>query len=147
MRNSASRTEHVRLTLALCLALTVSACADHVGRADLLAQIEAGSAPPIVDVRSRGEYEASHVPGAVHVAFYSMLANTDDIPASGDEAEPVVVYCEHGPRAAIARAQIWLATGRAVLFLDGHMTAWKQDGLPVEGAETADGAEASEPGG
>jgi len=38
------------------------ACTQHVARKDLLAQIEAGTAPPIVDVRTRGEYTASHVP-------------------------------------------------------------------------------------
>ena len=109
-----------------------SGCADHVSRADLLARIEAGTTPLIVDVRSRGEYNESHVPGAVHIPFYSILADRDRIPQPAGDDAPVVLYCEHGPRAGIARAQLWLARVGPVRFLEGHMTAWKQDGLPVE---------------
>jgi rhodanese-related sulfurtransferase len=128
----------VILERALLLPLTLSAiaCADHVGRAELLQQIEAGVAPPIVDVRSRGEYDSSHVPGAVHVPFYSMLSGAGRI--LREEGQPVVLYCEHGPRAGIARAQLWVAGEGPVLFLDGHMSAWKRDGLPVASAEPAD---------
>ena len=115
------------LSLLIPAALGAIACADHVGRAELLRKIEAEEAPPIVDVRSRREFEAAHVPGALHVPFYSLLARTDGIP----EGEPVVVYCEHGPRAGIARAGLWLAGERRVVFLEGHMSAWKRDGLPV----------------
>ena len=122
--------------VALGLSLTGSGCADHVSRQDLLAQIEAGSAPRIVDVRSRSEYEASHVPGAVHVPFASMLFHLDALPESGDdEGSPLVLYCEHGPRAGLARAQLWMAGAGPVLFMEGHMTAWKSDGLPVEVGE------------
>jgi hypothetical protein len=45
---------------ALCL-LTATGCAEHVARTDLLAQIEAGTPPPIVDVRTDAEYTTSHV--------------------------------------------------------------------------------------
>jgi hypothetical protein len=44
-----------------------------VARTDLLAQIEAGTPPPIVDVRTDAEDTTSHVPGAVHIPFYTML--------------------------------------------------------------------------
>lgn len=114
------------------LALIAAGCADSIGRAELLERIESGTAPTIVDVRSRGEYESSHVPGAMHVPFHTLLWNTEAIPAPREVGQPVVLYCEHGPRAGIARAQLWLASDHPVLFLEGHMTAWKQEGLPVE---------------
>lgn len=125
------------------LLLSGAGCADAVSRRDLLAQIEAGSAPRIVDVRSRSEYEAAHVPGAVHVPFASMLFHLDALPADEAEADgeeaPLILYCEHGPRAGLARAQLWMAGVGPVLFMEGHMTAWKSDGLPVErgGAPTS----------
>ena len=109
----------------------VLGCADHIGRAELLSQIRSGSPPAVVDVRSRGEFETSHVPGAVHIPFYSLLGSEQELPG---EDETVVVYCEHGPRAGIARAQLWFVTDRPIRFLEGHMTAWKEDGLPVETA-------------
>ena len=113
-------------------------CAEHITRPDLLGQIESGSPPRIVDVRSESEFTASRVPGAIHLSFYSLLFNLDDLPPAKDESpQPLVVYCEHGPRAGIARAQLWLAGKGPVLFMEGHMIAWKSDGLPVE---TAGGA-------
>jgi len=123
-----------RLVLFLASLLTPLACADHIARDVLLERIQAGTAPAIVDVRSAGEYEESHVPGAVNVPFYSLLSASDRIPESTEGDEPIVLYCEHGPRAGIARAQLWFASDRPVLFVEGHMTSWKQDELPVESA-------------
>jgi rhodanese-related sulfurtransferase len=123
--------------------LLTLACAEHVARKDLLAQIEAGSAPPIVDVRTLGEYTTSHVPGAVQIPFYALLMERERIPAPQRPDQPLVLYCEHGPRAGMARVQLWLAGVKPVVFLEGHMIAWKRDGLPVEtgpGPQPADGA-------
>jgi rhodanese-related sulfurtransferase len=117
--------------LAVPIALATG-CADHVSRPDLQARIASGSLPPIVDVRSASEFAESHVPGAVHVSFYSLLFRLDELPETRGEEQPLVVYCEHGPRAGLARAQLWLAGVDPVLFMEGHMTAWKEDGLPVE---------------
>jgi rhodanese-related sulfurtransferase len=114
----------------LALAALTLGCASHISRLDLAARIEAGTAPPILDVRSLGEYEESHLPGAVHVPFYAVLSRREELPARA--GEPLVVYCEHGPRAGLARAGLWLAGAGEIRFLEGHMTAWKSDALPVE---------------
>ena len=103
-----------------------------MSRPDLLEQIESGAAPPIIDVRSDTEYTESHVPGAVHIPFYSLFSHLDKISETSDGGPAVVLYCEHGPRAGIARAQLWLAGVGPVLFMEGHMTAWKDDHLPVK---------------
>ena len=94
------------LAALVLLALGAGGCAsgsmpDRVTPAVLLAAIDGGVAPIIVDVRTRREYEAGHVPGAIHVPFYTLLVRQDDIP--GPRERPVVVYCEHGPRAGVAR--------------------------------------------
>ena len=124
------RIQRLCATAATLLAAPVAlACADHVSRADLLQRIQVGSAPPILDVRTRGEYEAAHVPEAVHVPFYSIFFRRDEIPER--EGEPLVVYCAHGPRAGIARAQLFAAGVGPVVYLEGHMTAWTRDGLPT----------------
>lgn len=120
-----------RSSVVLGLLLAAAGCADHVSRTELLERIRAGDAPVIVDVRSQGEYREAHVPGALHVPFYSVAGRADELPASGDE--PVVVYCEHGPRAGLARAGLWLAGVGPVVYLEGHMSMWKEEGLPVEG--------------
>lgn len=132
---SVRRTFSVRTTLritAFAGLIILAGCADHISRPDLLARIESNSPPRIVDVRSTSEFEEARVPGAVHISFYSLLFNLDQLPETDAEDEPFVVYCEHGPRAGIARAQLWLAGAGPVLFMEGHMIAWKEDGLPVE---------------
>ena len=122
----------------MVLLALVTGCADHISRQDLMARIESGSPPPIVDVRSGSEFAASHVPGAVHVSFYSLHFRLDELPEVRGDEQPTVVYCEHGPRAGMARAQLWLAGAGPVLFMEGHMTAWKEDGLPVETGDPSD---------
>ena len=111
----------------------LTGCAQHISRAELAARIESGAPPPILDVRSASEFAESHVPGAVHIPFYSVVGRSDELPS--EEDEPLVVYCEHGPRAGLARAGLWMAGAGTVRFLGGHMTAWKADGLPVEAEE------------
>lgn len=107
-----------------------AAMPDRVMPDALLAAIDTGSAPVIVDVRTGREFEAGHVPGAIHVPFYTLLVRQDDVPGPRDR--PVVVYCEHGPRAGVARLALRLAGFTDVRYLDGHMAGWKRRGLPVE---------------
>ena len=103
---------------------------DRVTPEALLAAIDTGTAPVIVDVRTRGEYEAGHVPGAIHVPFYTLLVGQDEVPGPRDRL--LVVYCEHGPRAGVARLALRLAGFTDVRYLDGHMSGWKRRGLPRE---------------
>ena len=117
----------------LALGVTACATAGGSGRIEpraLLTQIDDGTAPVVVDVRTRREYDAGHVPGAIHVPFYSLLASQDEVAVSHERT--VVVYCEHGPRAGIAKLALWLHGYRDVRYLDGHMSAWKARGLPVQ---------------
>jgi phage shock protein E len=99
----------------------------HVTGTALLAQIEAGAAPTILDVRSRREFADGHVPGALHIPFWTLPTRLSEIPTS--PADPVVVYCGHGPRAYVAGAVLHVSGFRRVLYLEGHMWKWRQAGL------------------
>ena len=101
----------------------------HITPEQLLALIESDHPPLIIDVRSQGEYDAAHVPGATHIPFYAVFPRRSEISSA---KEPVVVYCEHGPRAGIAKLQLWAAGFHDVRYLEGHMAKWKARGLPVE---------------
>jgi rhodanese-related sulfurtransferase len=102
---------------------------------DLQQRIEAGTAPKILDVRSRWEYRQGHVPGAVFIPFWAMsflgpfLARR--IPAK--RGEPLVVYCGHGPRAWMAGAALLSWGFRDIQYLEGHWAEWKRGGRPQEG--------------
>ena len=129
-----------RFTSTLLMVFAVGAATLHRVRADdasthispdeLLAEMQSGSAPLIVDVRSQSEYTAAHVPGAIHIPFYAAYARRSEIPSSADA--PVIVYCEHGPRAGVAKLLLRAAGFEHVVYLEGHMSGWKRRGLPVE---------------
>jgi len=104
----------------------------HIEPSELLRQIEAGDAPTVVDVRSRREFDKGHVPGALHIPFWAALSRSSDLPTPRDS--PIVLYCEHGPRAGVAKAAFRLSGFEQVLYLDGHMSGWKKAGLPLEGS-------------
>lgn len=125
------------LALVTLLAVGAGGCAGTASRVApeaLLSSIDAGTPPVIVDVRTRGEYEAGHVPGALHVPFYALLWSRDRLPASPEQAPalPIVVYCQHGPRAGMAWAALRLAGYTNVRSLGGHMAGWIKAGLRRE---------------
>jgi rhodanese-related sulfurtransferase len=126
------------------LALTPLACALGAGpslaRSDLAQRIERGAAPLVLDVRSTSEYASGHVPGAVHIPFREVDTRHPELLAAKDE--PIVVYCAHGPRAAWAARSLRNAGYTDVVYLEGHMSAWQEAGLPIERPEAA--ADASE---
>ena len=135
MSRARTRGALTALVALVLLALGPAGCAsgampDRVTPQALLAAIDAGTAPVIVDVRTRREYDAGHVPGAIHVPFYTLLVRQDDIP--GPRERPVVVYCEHGPRAGVARLALRMTGFTDVRYLDGHMAGWKVQGLRRE---------------
>ncbi len=96
----------------------------------LLEEIEAGTAPAILDVRSRMEFVRGHVPGAIHIPFWTLPARTSEISVSPDD--PLVVYCGHGPRAWCAGAVLRACGFRQVVYLEGHMSGWTRAGLRQE---------------
>jgi rhodanese-related sulfurtransferase len=98
----------------------------------LLNDIRGGRAPAIVDVRSAAEYDAGHVPGAVNIPFHTVSGRAAEIGAAPDE--PVVVYCQHGPRAWIAGAVLRRKGFRRVEYLQGHMHRWHALRLPEASA-------------
>ncbi len=137
MGHSTSMTKQLksyRALLIMIINLFLFACTSigegYMQQDELLTLIKNGQAPVIIDVRSSYEYQASHVPGALHIPFWT--AFTTDKLNGYKKTEPVVLYCEHGPRAGIAKLAFSLSGFENISYLAGHMTAWKKAGLPVE---------------
>jgi rhodanese-related sulfurtransferase len=118
------------LTLGPLAARADDASDSHIEPSELLRRIEAGNAPTVVDVRSRREFDKSHVPGALHIPFWAVLGRSSQVPTPRES--PIVLYCEHGPRAGLAKAAFRLSGFGQILYLEGHMSGWKKAGLPVE---------------
>ena len=97
---------------------------------ELAKKMKSGEAPCVLDVRSGTEFRAGHIPGAVHAPSWKILLRIAALPKEKDA--PVVVTCEQGPRAMLAKS---LLDGRGygnVELLDGHMAGWRRAGLPLE---------------
>src|SRR5574337_942555 len=118
------------MLLAALLAFTLGSCAMNITRDELLKQMQEGTAPLIVDVRTQKEYDRDHVPGAVHIPFYSIGSGLNDIGHS--KADRVVLYCEHGPRAGIAGFMLFLSGYDKLYSLEGHMKGWRKNDFPIE---------------
>ncbi len=84
----------------------------------------------LLDVRSPGEFESSHIRGSYNVPLDTLPEHGEEIRASVEA--PVVLICQSGSRAR--RAEVALAeSGMSnLLVLDGGVTRWIQDGLEVD---------------
>ncbi|WP_010481492.1 rhodanese-like domain-containing protein [Acaryochloris sp. CCMEE 5410] len=96
----------------------------------LLAQINAGNPPVILDVRTVEEYEAGHIPGAIQIYFRDVPKRIQDLQSFA--SQDVVVYCERGFRAQIAETALQEAGFDRLYHLDGDIKAWRQAKFPVE---------------
>lgn len=97
---------------------------------ELLAQMKTPHSPVIIDVRSDGEFQSGHIANALHVSFWQ--AFTSDKLDNFKKNQPLVLYCQHGPRAGVAKLAFSLAGFENIHYLEGHMKAWKKANLPIE---------------
>lgn len=97
---------------------------------ELAKKISSGQAPAIVDVRTVFEFRAGHISGAIHAQIWKILLRLAPLPA--DKGTEMVLLCELGPRAVIAKALLGAFGYRNVSLLSGHMAGWRRSGLPQE---------------
>jgi hydroxyacylglutathione hydrolase len=98
---------------------------------DGAARMKAGAT--LLDVRGRSEWEAGHVPGAVHIPLGYLAERVGELPAG----TPVVVHCQGGTRSAIAASVLQRAGVAEVYDLTEGFTGWRKAGLPVRNGRHA----------
>jgi hydroxyacylglutathione hydrolase len=125
-----------KLLSIVSLLLIMQACSNnaktHITQSALLQQMQESSAPVIIDVRSEYEYQAGHIPAALHIPFWKTF-NTEQL-QSYSTTQPLVLYCEHGPRAGIAKWGLSMQGFENIRYLQGHMSAWRKADLPISPA-------------
>lgn len=97
---------------------------------ELAKRLQSKNPPAVVDVRTGFEFRAGHIHGAIHAPTWKLLLRLVRLPA--DKNAELVVTCEHGPRARIAKGLIEACGYRNVSLLAGHMAGWRRAGLPRE---------------
>jgi len=96
----------------------------------LLQRIKAKQPPAILDVRSGFEFKSGHIPGALHAPSWKILLRLVSLPA--DKNAELILTCEHGPRAEMAKGLLNLYGYKNVALLHGHMSGWRRAGQPLE---------------
>lgn len=103
--------------------------ANDITASALQQQLKGEGVPCIVDVRSGAEFRAGHLPGAIHLPFWQLPFRHRRLAAVRETL--VVVYCEHGPRAVIARQMLEKRGFADVRCLRGHMHLWRREKRPL----------------
>ncbi len=91
--------------------------------------IEAAQAPVVLDVRSGFEFNSGHISAAVHAPMMSLVKTVARL--SCDKEQLLVLTCEHGPRAQLARMILKWSGFRNIELLDGHMARWRRSDYPL----------------
>jgi len=73
-----------------------------------------------VDTRNRGQFDAGHIPGALHIEWREILSRRGEIPTD----QPVVLYCETGLLSSKAQFALSVAGRDNVKVLWGGYLMW-----------------------
>jgi hydroxyacylglutathione hydrolase len=82
----------------------------------------------VLDVRQANEWQAGHIPGAVHIEAGQL---TERRPVVAVDT-PIAVHCGHHERSTTALALLERQGFRHLLLMEGGMSAWEAAGFEVE---------------
>ena len=88
----------------------------------------------VLDVRTPAEFAAGHLVGAINVDFKSPDFQAQV--AKLDRGKTYLVYCRTGHRSGLALPILQRLGFSHLLHLEGGISAWQRDGLPVERPRT-----------
>ncbi len=102
----------------------------EIGVADAAALLAQGGVA--LDVREGDEFQAGHIPGALHVARGVLEFKVGMLPQLADKAQPLVVYCKSGGRSALATYTLQQMGYSQLRSLAGGFDAWSGAGQAVD---------------
>jgi rhodanese-related sulfurtransferase len=100
-----------------------------VTAAELKDLLESDAPPRLLDVRTPGEFETVHIPGAYNVPLDLLNEHRREIATRLNE--DVVLVCRSGQRATQADASLRGVGLANVRVLDGGITDWEKTGFAV----------------
>ncbi|MDY0204962.1 MAG: rhodanese-like domain-containing protein [Desulfovibrio desulfuricans] len=84
----------------------------------------------IIDLRSKSEFDESHIEGAILVHYYA--TNFKRIISRLDTDSKILLYCQKGRQSPLALRALEKMRFSDVYILDGGFDAWVDAGLPTE---------------
>lgn len=97
---------------------------------DIHRRLEEGTPVTLVDVREESEYQAGHLPGAIHLG--KGVIERDVESQFPDADTELVLYCGGGFRSALAADNLQKMGYTNIISMDGGWRDWKQAGYPAE---------------
>ena len=111
----------VALLLVGCTAPAEEITYRQINMDEAITMMEEGSGYIILDVRTPGEFEEKHIPGAINVANETI--GTDEIPELPDKDQLILVYCRSGNRSKQASEKL-VALGYTNIVEFGGINDW-----------------------
>lgn len=94
------------------------------------ARLDLGEKFHLVDVREESEWQAGHLPGAIHLGKGVIERDIEGrIP---DLDAEIVLYCGGGYRSALAAESLQKMGYTRVVSMDGGIRGWKEAGYALE---------------
>jgi rhodanese-related sulfurtransferase len=103
--------------------------ADTLDTATLRDLLASRHGPRVLDVRTPGEFDSAHIPGAYNVPLDLLREHRAELRAHLDDQ--VVLVCRSGARATQAGQTLAEVGLPNVRILEGGMLAWQAGGAPI----------------
>jgi len=102
------------------------------------AQLDRGEIALLIDVREPAEWDAGHIPGALHaprgmIEWYADPGYPNHKPDLAEaQAKRVVIHCASGGRSLLAAQSLQRLGFSNVISMSGGFKEWSKKGFPVE---------------
>src|SRR5215211_3187660 len=99
----------------------------EISAADAAREVQGGAI--LIDVREKEDWEAAHIPDAVHLSRGMIELEIEEKAPALDT--PIICHCGGGSRSALVADNLQKMGYTNVKSLAGGFKAWRQAGLPV----------------
>ena len=86
----------------------------------------------IIDVRTKSEFEKSHIKGAISASYFSGKFSKIVSDYNLDTNKVTVIYCETQHRSPAAAKRLYKLGFNKIVDLQKGMSEWRKQGFPYE---------------
>jgi rhodanese-related sulfurtransferase len=97
---------------------------------EVKSRLDRGDNLVLIDVREDREFDADHLPGAVHLG--KGIIERDVEAKYPDLQTELILYCGGGFRSALAADNLQKMGYSNVISVDGGIRGWREKGYPLE---------------